>query len=457
MHPHTCFWRSKKLAHLWLAPLVILLIACMNPSHQRVNTISSLSPTSASRPAKGVYPIRAAEDICPIPLRDITTCQTPHSMRVAYGMESLAKRGLTGKGQTVIDIVSFGSPTLQHDIDVFDRQFGLPPITLQILSPIGATPVNTSDTDMNSWAIETTLDVEIIHAMAPGANIVVLTSPVDETEGIVGLPQFLQLEQYAIEHHLGQIFSQSYVASETTLDNPGGRQLIQTYNDFYQKISTQQGVTVLTGSGDHGATDYIDIAATKFSSTPIVNFPADVPWVTAVGGTTLVPENNGVNETAWGGSGGGFSKFFSQPDYQHNLSSIVSGKLNRQRGIPDIAANADPLSAMAIYFDGEWQQVGGTSAATPTWAAIIAVANQMAGHPLGFINPALYQIATSGKAAADFRDITSGDNSFSENNVSVRGYEARPGWDAVTGWGAPVGEKLLPDLIAATQQSTGHP
>ena len=125
-----------------------------------------------------------------------------------------------------------------------------------------------------------------------------------------------------------------------------------------------------------------------------------------------------------------------------------------QRGIPDIAANADPLSAMAIYYDGEWQQVGGTSAATPTWAAIIAVANQMAGHPLGFINPALYQIATSSKFASDFRDITSGDNSFSEDKVNVRGYSAREGWDPLTGWGAPIGSRLLPDLIAAIPQTT---
>ena len=104
---------------------------------------------------------------------------------------------------------------------------------------------------------------------------------------------------------------------------------------------------------------------------------------------------------------------------------------------------------MAVYIGGQWQQVGGTSAATPTWAGIIAVANQMAGHPLGFINPALYKVATSGKAASDFRDITSGDNTFSQGQVSVRGYSAITGWDPVTGWGAPIGEKLLPDLIAA--------
>src|SRR6185437_13142322 len=162
----------------------------------------------------------------------------------------------------------------------------------------------------------------------------------------------------------------------------------------------------------------------KFSSTPIVNFPADVPWVTAVGGTTLISASDGTSETAWDGSGGGFSTFFAEPDYQQGLSQNLQSELNKRRGVPDIAANADPLSAMAIYIDGQWQQVGGTSAATPTWAAIIAVANQMAGHPLGFINPALYKIATSRQAASDFRDITSGNNSFNQGKVNVHGYIA---------------------------------
>ncbi|HEY3992041.1 MAG TPA: S53 family peptidase [Ktedonobacteraceae bacterium] len=431
------------------APLIVLLAACANFSGHSTNIISSRSPIPANRPAISIHTTRAAADICPAQLQDVMACQTPHSMRVAYGMETLIEHGMTGKGETVVDIVSFGSPNLQHDVDVFDQQFNLPPITLQILSPIGTTPFNPNNSDMSSWDVETTLDVEIIHAMAPGANIVVLTSPVDETEGIIGLPQFLQLEQYAVNHHLGQIFSQSYVASETTLDNPAGHQLVDAYTNFYKQISTQEGWTVLTGSGDHGATDYSDSAATKFSPTPIVNFPADVPWVTAVGGTTLTTSEDQATETAWNGSGGGVSRFFHAPDYQQALPQNPQNILKGQRGIPDIAANADPLSAMAVYIDGQWQQVGGTSAATPTWAGIIAVADQMAGHPLGFLNPALYKVATSSTAASDFRDITSGDNSFDEGDIHVQGYNAGVGWDPVTGWGTPIGKKLLPDLIAA--------
>ena len=437
----------KRATHLLLAVLVLLLSACAGVGNPGANAGATPRPTNTPTIAPG--PINAIAKACPAQLKNIITCQTPYTMRAAYGMESLIDRGMTGKGETAVDIVSFGSPTLQQDMNVFDQQFGLPAITVQTMSPIGSAKFDPTKTAMVGWAEETTLDVEVIHAMAPGAKIIVLTSPVDETEGTIGLPQFLQLEQYAVKNHLGQIFSQSYVASETTLADSAGRQLVANYDDFYKQATTQQGWTILNGSGDHGATDYSNIAATTFSPTPIVNFPADDPWVTAVGGTTLLGASSDVNETAWSGSGGGFSTFFSEPSYQQGLPQSVQSQMKNQRGVPDVAANADPQTAMAIYYDGQWQQIGGTSAATPTWAGIIAVADQMAGHPLGFINPALYKIGTSDKAATDFRDITSGSNSFSQGDVNVQGYSAVAGWDPVTGSGAPIGEKLLPDLIAA--------
>jgi subtilase family serine protease len=123
--------------------------------------------------------------------------------------------------------------------------------------------------------------------------------------------------------------------------------------------------------------------------------------------------------------------------------------LNGRRGLPDIAADADPATGMAFYVDGQWEQVGGTSASTPLWAGIIAVADQMAGHPLGFINPGIYKVASSTNAQQDFRDITSGNNSFFQGKVQVNGFQAVAGWDAVTGWGAPNAQKLLPALITA--------
>lgn len=440
---------SRRLSLILL--LSCLLVACGPFGGNSNNGGTAQAPVAqlTHTPTAVQTPTSTIADTCPGYLGQLKNCYTPHALRVAYGLEALTEQGFTGKGQTVVDIVSFGSPTLQQDMDMFDRQFALPPITVKVVAPLGTVPFNSKNKDMVGWAGETELDVQIIHAIAPDAGIVVMTSPVDETEGTIGLPQFLKLEQYAVSHHLGQVFSQSYVASETTLSDSAGRQLVKTYADFYQQITTQQGWTVVSGSGDHGATDFADIAATKLSPTPIVNFPADVPWVTAVGGTTLARAASGYDETAWSGSGGGFSKFFSEPDFQRGLPQPVQAQSGGQRGLPDVAADANPETGMAFYFDRNWSLTGGTSASTPLWAGMIAVADQMAGHPLGFINPALYKLATSGSYAQDFHDITAGNNTADVNGTLVPGYPAVAGWDAVTGWGTPNAQKLLPDLVAA--------
>ncbi|HET9918928.1 MAG TPA: S53 family peptidase [Ktedonobacteraceae bacterium] len=429
-----------------LLVLVLLLVACNLPGNGGTGSSTATAvPTRKPPPS----PTTGTTDVCPAPMSNNKNCYTPHALRVAYGVESLTERGFTGKGQTIIDIVSYGSPTLQQDMDVFDRQFGLPPIKIQVYAPLGAKPFNPQNNSMVGWAEETELDVQIIHAIAPDAGIVVMTSPVEETEGTIGLPQFLQLEQYAVAHHLGQIFSQSYVASEVTLSDSVGQQLVKTYSDFYKQITTQQGFTVVSGSGDNGATDWANIAATQLSTTRTVNFPADVPWVTAVGGTTLLNTPPGYTEQAWSGSGGGTSKFFSEPDFQKSMPQAVQTELAGQRGLPDIAADSNPETGMAFYFDGQWNQTGGTSASTPFWAGIVAIANQMAGHPLGFINPGIYKLAASQNAQQDFRDITVGNNNVTGGKVKVQGFQAVAGWDAVTGWGSPQASQFIPDLITA--------
>lgn len=437
--------RARYLLFFLLA--VAMLFAACSPLGPTSDATPTAAPTHGSTsPQQG-----NANTACPPPLNTVPGCHTPYTLRTAYDVETLTQQGDTGKGQTVIDIVSYGSPTLQQDMNVFDQRFHLPPITIQVISPLGTVPYNPAGKDMSGWAGETTLDVEIIHAIAPDAKIIVMTSPVDETEGTVGLPEFLELEQYAVAHHLGSIFTQSYVASEATLADSASRQFVQKYANFYQQITTQDGCTVLSGSGDNGATDWDNIAATHLATTPTVNFPADVPWVTAVGGTSLLSTSNGVNESAWSGSGGGVSKFFAEPSFQQGLPTSLQHTLAGQRGIPDISADANPNTGMAFYFNGQWTLTGGTSAATPTWAALIAIADQMAGHPLGNINPGLYKIGLSPNAQRDFRDITTGSNAVNMNGVHVQGFQAAPGWDAVTGWGAPLASNLIPDLIAALQ------
>ncbi len=423
--------------------IVLLLSACAPLGSSNSDPGVASTPTQKGTTTISPSPTSTAIAVCPASLG--TDCRTPYDMRVAYSVQSLLERGFTGKGQTIVDIVSYGSPTLQQDMDVFDQQFGLPPITINVLSPLGTKPVDhPSVKDLAGWAGETTLDVQIIHAIAPDAGIVVLTSPVNETEGTIGLPQFLQLEQFAISKHLGNIISQSFGASEVTLNNASGKQEIQKWDAFFKQATTQQGITFFASSGDGGATDYADLQATKLSPTPTTSFPTDDPWVTSVGGTTL--QRDGT-ETAWSLSGGGFSSFFSMPSYQQSLPTPVQNQLNNRRGVPDVAGDADPYTGLAFYMSGGgWDVAGGTSASAPLWAGFMAIADQMAGHPLGFINPALYKLAASNTYAQDFHDITGGDNSV--KNPPVQGYRAVPGWDPVTGLGTPVLDKLLPDLIA---------
>jgi subtilase family serine protease len=376
---------------------------------------------------------------------------SPYQMRVAYGVESLYKKGMTGKGQTVVIINSFGSPTLQKDLDVFSDKFNLPKTTVKVLAPLGTKPFDSSDDDMSGWAVETTLDVEMVHAMAPGANITLLTSPVSETEGVQGFPEFLKLMQYARDNNLGSVVSQSYGASEISLDDAAGRQLVAQMSDFYQQATTQNKMTFFAASGDGGASDYAsaeDWAKHVLANERTTSFPHDVPWITSVGGTVLTIRGSSASETAWQDSGGGFSQFFSTPSYQSQLPDATKAQFQGRRGVPDVSASADPGHGLAIYLFGRWTVVGGTSAASPLWAGLTAVGNQMAGRPLGFINPALYKIGASDKAKTDFRDITTGNNNQPE--VGVDGFPAVAGWDPVTGFGSPIADKLLPDLIAAT-------
>lgn len=381
-------------------------------------------------------------NLCP----DSTSiCLTPHALRVAYGIDSLINKGFTGKGQTIVDIVSFGSPTLQQDMQVFDQTFNLPPADIQVISPLNV-PEYDPHQDKGGWAQETEMDVQIIHTLAPEAKIIVLQSPVAETEGTVGLPEYRQLEQYVIDHQLGYIVSQSWGASELTLQDAQGQQELQQWNDLLENGTTKHHITYFSASGDTGATDYKDDKS-HLANIPTTSFPVDSPWITSVGGTSLYITGSNSSETAWSSSGGGFSQFYQMPSYQKLLPAKVQQQFNNQRGVPDVSAVADPTTGLPIYLDGQWSLAGGTSASTPVWAAIEAIANQIAGHPLGFINPGLYKLGASATYQQDFHDITEGNNNNLQANV--KGYQAVVGWDPVTGLGTPNAEHLIPDLIAA--------
>jgi subtilase family serine protease len=371
-------------------------------------------------------------------------CLTPAEVRAYYGVDVLARDGITGKGRTIAIIDSFGSPTLQADLHAFDSAFGLPDPSLTVLSPLGDIPETAS-----GWPVETTLDVEWAHAIAPDARIVVLRSPIDETEGVQGLPQFLALEQYALSHHLADVLSQSWGATEDTLLDAPGQKLISQFHAFYSK-AVAAGLTIVAGSGDQGAAG-VDLTLKRVFPWPAVGFPASDPLVLAVGGTSLDVAAGGqlAHEVGWPLSGGGVSRQFAEPAYQRGLPKSVQQMLGGHRGLPDIAYDAAPGSSVLVYVHGAWRPVAGTSAAAPQWAGLVALADDLAGHDLGSINPALYQLACSTRYAADFRDITLGQSlgpSAGGTALGGVGFRAGPGWDAVTGLGSPRAATLVADL-----------
>jgi subtilase family serine protease len=384
-------------------------------------------------------------------------CYSPQEVRTAYGLNGLIDAGMVGAGQTIVLIESFGSPTIAADLSAFDAGYGLPdPPSLRILAPLGTVPWNpTLYPNQPGWAFETTLDVEWAHAMAPGAAIVVMTSPVDETEGVQGLPEFLKLEQYALDHHLGKIISQSWSATENTLfegvAGPQGPEVIEHYTEFYERAAKEH-VTVLASAGDYGSSNF-ESDSTTFYPFPTVGFPASSPFVTGIGGTSLYADTSGnyQTETVWDddaccAGGGGISQLFNIPDYQRQaLPDEVTDQLGGMRGVPDVSYNAGCVNnfiTLYLSFLGSgtagYYGVCGTSAGSPQWAGIVADLNQFAGRPLGFLNPVLYAIGGSHRFDRIGRDITVGNNALLDVPGAVApGYSAERGWDPASGWGTP--------------------
>jgi subtilase family serine protease len=380
----------------------------------------------------------------------VTECLDPARVRGAYGVTPLIDRGDTGRGQTIVVVDSYGSPTVAHDLRVFDAGYHLAaPPSLRVLAPLGTVRFDPGSATQESWADETTLDVEWSHAMAPGAAIVVLTSPVAETEGTAGLTQFYELERYALDHHLGDVISQSWLATENTLDTTAGRALVRRFEALYARAAADH-VTVLAAAGDTGTDNPSNAAGTRYYRQPTVGFPASSPEVTAVGGTALTASGSDrwVSERTWndstGAGGGGVSAMFAEPDWQKRLPGGVQRLLHGRRGVPDVAWNASGATAILIYtsFGGEagWSSIGGTSEGAPQWAGLVADVDQARHAPIGFLNPILYRLP-----AADFHDITRGTNGYD----GVRGYRAAVGWDPTSGLGTPRAGHLAEALVAA--------
>jgi subtilase family serine protease len=396
-------------------------------------------------------PLSTAQCLSAIKLR----CYSPVQYRVAYDLGPLYSAGITGQDRTIVIVDSFGSPTIRHDLQVFDKQWGFPNPTLDILTYGKLPKFRLGDATMDGWAEETTLDVEYAHAIAPGAKILLVETPTAETEGAAGFPDMMKAEQWVIDHNLGDVISQSFGATENTF--PGfSRSSYSSLRGLRYAFAdaARQHVTVLAASGDSGATNDEADGATLYPYRA-VSWPSSDPLVTSVGGAQLLLAQDGnriqpdrVWNDPYGASGGGVSSIFARPSYQDGVSAVVGNR----RGTPDISMPAAVTGGCWVYESFEpsgagWEILGGTSEATPIFAGIVALADQVAGHRLGNINPALYTLGGLSRVSSDaFRtgiiDVTVGSNSYGR----VAGYNAAPGYDLASGWGTVDAARFVPAL-----------
>jgi subtilase family serine protease len=402
-------------------------------------------------------------------------CYEPSQLQQAYNLRPLLRRGIDGARQIIVIVDSFGSPTVGHDLAVFDKTFGLAgPPSLKVIQPAGKVAPYQSTSTRESWAGETELDVEYAHAMAPGANILLVETPTAEEEGTTGFPQIVKAEEYVINHHLGGVISQSFSATEQTF--PSTKSLLSLRGAYID--AARQGVTVLAASGDSGAAD-VRFNETDYYLSPVTSWPDSDPLVTGVGGTQLhlgAAGNHLAPDSVWNDTfdaaanefingnagpnplagGGGKSVDFSRPSYQNGVAGVVGSR----RGVPDISMAAACNGAVDMYQSFPGQQAGwypscGTSEATPLFAGVVALADQVAGHPLGLINPALYTL--SARRARGLTDVRSGNNtvSFQQGGTphTVRGFRALRGYDLASGVGTVNADPFVYELA----KLAGHP
>ena len=373
--------------------------------------------------------IRPSESPCSSPY-------CPQGIQVGYGLSGLFASGYDGTGQKVAVVDAPGDPNIQGALDTFDLQYGLPATTLTIRYPGCPNPTISCFKSSNydpGWASETAMDVEAVHAVAPGAGIVLLY----DTGGLSAI-------DYVASNNLAKVVSNSWdyscisACSDTQLPP-----FTVSSTDARLSIDAAQGLTILFASGDEGATPDGSSLGTEF--------PASDPNVLAIGATNLVLAGCGTStctgyasETGASISGGGYSGHFAEPSWQTSTIGARGG-----RAVPDVSMlGLNPgfwvystiSSGVCSTSGGQagWFFCAGTSLSTPLWAGFLAVALQVrGGGSFGNIGPKLYGLANSAAYSTAFHDITSGSNN---------GYSASLGWDAVTGWGSPIANVLAANL-----------
>ncbi len=344
---------------------------------------------------------------------------TPPQVGAAYGFPTAGN----GAGQC-IGLIELGGGYSADDLATYFGGLGLATPTVTPVSVDGATNAPTgSPTGPDG---EVMLDLEVAGSVANGARLAVYFAP-NTDQG------YLDAVTEAIHDETNQpsVLSTSWGGPEESWTAQARSAFESAFED-----AAALGVTVLAAAGDSGATDGSASGALE------VDFPASAPGAVGGGGTTLVLSGDTIqSETTWnelargeGATGGGVSEYFPLPSFQSGASVPAAPNGFAGRGVPDVAADADPATGYSVRVDGQDLVLGGTSAVAPLWAALIAVLNQILGSPLGFVTPELYV------DGSDFRDITTGNND---------GYSAGPGWDPCTGLGTPNGTALLAALRAA--------
>ncbi|HTR48199.1 MAG TPA: S53 family peptidase [Verrucomicrobiae bacterium] len=367
------------------------------------------NPISYMRPYYAIHAAAGSSQSAPP-----STAFTPAQVRHAYGFDLISNQGA---GQVIGIVDAYDDPNAEADLAVFDAQFGLPSCTTangcfrKIYS--GSKPATNAN-----WAVEIALDVEWAHAIAPKATIVLVETPTNS------LANLLTGVDVAVRNGASAV-SMSWTVAEFSGENG------------YDNHFVASGVTYLAASGDGGTG---------------VAYPAASPDVVGVGGTSLHLDANGnyQGESAWSGSGGGLSKIEREPLFQAQFA--IPNDSRGYRGAPDVSYDGDPATGFAIYDSvgisgyAGWFQVGGTSAGTPQWAALIAITNSMRasarkGH-LSSTDTNLYSLAKT-VSATNFRAITQGTNGACGALCT-----ATTGYDYVTGLGTPQAPALVSALAA---------
>ncbi len=364
---------------------------------------------------------------------------TPSQVLGAYNFEPLRQGGVTGAGQTVVFIETDSYQAA--DLACFQGQFGGPPFE------VTQAPQRWGSPDTSEHA-EADLDLEIVHALAPGAHLVVYYA--DSNPDHVASAAMAAVQAYphgilsvslggcewAAQHNDGT----PYPSSDET-----------TWHAALQRLAATGG-SAFIASGDSGAFMCgSEVTDQEGQAAPTVSSPADDPYATSVGGTALFigQHDTYAGEATWGspfeqvGSGGGVSAVWDRPPYQKG-PGVSNQYSDGGREVPDVAALGDADTGWDIYSQG-WNPIGGTSAAAPLWAALMSLTDQSAARfglpPVGFANPALYEFGRypGRQPARPFNDVSRGTNLY---------YLATRGWDYGTGWGTPNAAGIVDDFLA---------